>query len=79
MSVGGDNYNRLREADSNRIALSGRNIAVGNGYCDSAMFKTKQLDIAEFIYFDSALTIDQVKAVYLNSRQRMAERSLNLQ
>lgn len=77
--VGGDNYNRLREADSNRVALSGRNIAVGNGYCDSAMFKTKQLDIAEFIYFDSALTIDQVKAVYLNSRQRMAERSLNLQ
>lgn len=77
--VGGDNYNRLREADSNRVALSGRNIAVGNGYCDSSMFKTKQLDIAEFIYFDSALTIDQVKAVYLNSRQRMAERSLNLQ
>lgn len=77
--VGGDNYNRLREADSDRIALSGRNIAVGNGYCDSAMFKTKQLDIAEFIYFNSALTIDQIKNVYLNSRQRMAERSLNLQ
>lgn len=79
ISVSGSNYNMLREADSNRVNLSGRNIAVGNGYCDSAIFKTKQLDIAEFIYFDSALTIDQVKAVYLNSRQRMAERSLNLQ
>ncbi|CAM3445295.1 LamG domain-containing protein [Klebsiella variicola] len=79
ISVSGSNYNMLREADSNRVNLSGRNIAVGNGYCDSAIFKTKQLDIAEFIYFNSALTIDQIRTVYFNSRQRMAERSLNLQ
>lgn len=79
MNVGSNNYNRLREADSNRINLSGRNIAIGNGYCDSPIFKTKALDIAEFIYFNSALTTDQVKTVYSNSRQRMAERSLNLQ
>ncbi|MEA4652275.1 hypothetical protein VBQ74_04395 [Klebsiella pneumoniae] len=79
ISVGGDNYNRLREADQNRVNLSGRNISIGNGYCDSAIFKTKQLDIAEFIYFNSALTVEQIKNVYLNSRQRMAERSLNLQ
>lgn len=78
ISVSGNNYNMLREADSDRVKLSGRNIAVGNGYCDSATFKTKQLDIAEFIYFSSALTIDQIRTVYFNSRQRMAERSLNL-
>lgn len=79
ISVGGENYQMLREADSDRLILSGRNIAIGNGWCDNSMFKTKNLDIAEFIYFDHALSSQEVKNVYLNSRQRMSERSLNLQ
>nr|CAK6596883.1 tail fiber protein [Klebsiella phage vB_Kpn_K21lambda1] len=79
MGVGGEEYQMLREADADRLILSGRNIAIGNGWCDNAMFKTKNLDIAEFIYFDRPLSAQQVQAVYRNSRQRMAERSLNLQ
>ena len=78
LSVSGEHYQELREADSDKLILSGRNIAVGNAYCDVPMFKTKGLDIAEFIYFDSALSQQDVKNVYLNSRQRMAERSINL-
>lgn len=79
ISVGGENYQMLREADSDKLILSGRNIAVGNGYCDVSAFKTKGLDIAEFIYFNRALSSQEVKSVYLNSRQRMSERALNLQ
>lgn len=79
ISVGGEEYQMLREADADRLILSGRNIAIGNGWCDNAMFKTKNLDIAEFIYFDHSLSAQQVQAVYHNSRQRMAERALNLQ
>lgn len=79
ISVGGEEYQMLREADADRLMLSGRNIAIGNGWCDNAMFKTKNLDIAEFIYFDHSLSAQQVQAVYHNSRQRMAERALNLQ
>ncbi|EPC9411502.1 hypothetical protein ACR3SC_000597 [Klebsiella variicola] len=79
ISVGGEEYQLLREADADRLILSGRNIAIGNGWCDNAMFKTKNLDIAEFIYFDHSLSAQQVQAVYHNSRQRMAERALNLQ
>ncbi|MDZ0185838.1 hypothetical protein M3J08_28915, partial [Klebsiella quasipneumoniae] len=72
-------YQVLREADTDRLILSGRNIAIGNAYCDVSMFKTKGLDVAEFIYFDSALSMQEVNTVYLNSRQRMAERAINLQ
>ncbi|MBA7848892.1 hypothetical protein HV205_31460 [Klebsiella sp. RHBSTW-00465] len=79
ISVSGNDYQMLREADGDRLILSGRDIAIGNGWCDNAMFKTRNLDIAEFIYFDQALSAQQVKNVYLNSRQRMAERALNLQ
>ncbi|HFQ6966653.1 TPA: hypothetical protein ACHSNJ_000968 [Klebsiella pneumoniae] len=78
INIGGEDYQRLREADTDRLILSGRNIAVGNAYCDIPMFKTKGLDIAEFIYFDSALAQQDLTQVYLNSRQRMAERSINL-
>ena len=78
INIGGEDYQRLREADTDRLILSGRNIAVGNAYCDIPMFKTKGLEIAEFIYFDSALTQQDLAQVYLNSRQRMAERSINL-
>ncbi|MDG1643009.1 hypothetical protein [Klebsiella huaxiensis] len=79
ISVSGGDYQILREADDDRLILSGRNIAIGNGWCDNAMFKTKNLDIAEFIYFDQALSAQHIKDVYLNSRQRMSERALNLQ
>ncbi|MEH9051416.1 hypothetical protein ACL65W_25980, partial [Klebsiella pneumoniae] len=65
--------------DTDRLILSGRNFAVGNAYCNIPMFKTKGLDIAECIYFDHALSSQEIKSVYLNSRQRMAERSINLQ
>lgn len=78
ISIGSD-YQKLREADTDRLILSGRNFAVGNAYCDIPMFKTKGLDIAECIYFDHALSSQEIKSVYLNSRQRMAERSINLQ
>lgn len=78
ISIGAD-YQKLREADTDRLILSGRNFAVGNAYCDIAMFKTKSLDVAECIYFDHALSSQEIKSVYLNSRQRMAERSINLQ
>ena len=78
ISIGSD-YQKLREADTDRLILSGRNFAVGNAYCDIPMFKTMGLDIAECIYFDHALSSQEIKSVYLNSRQRMAERSINLQ
>ncbi len=78
ISIGSD-YQKLREADTDRLILSGRNFAVGNAYCNIPMFKTKGLDIAECIYFDHALSSQEIKSVYLNSRQRMAERSINLQ
>lgn len=79
ISISGEYYQVLREADTDRLILSGRNIAIGNAYCDVSMFKTKGLDVAEFIYFDSALSMQDVNTVYLNSRQRMAERAINLQ
>ena len=78
ISIGSD-YQKLREADTDRLILSGRNFAVGNAYCNIAMFKTMGLDVAECIYFDHALSSQEIKSVYLNSRQRMAERSINLQ
>lgn len=79
ISISGEYYQVLREADIERLILSGRNIAIGNAYCDVSIFKTKGLDVAEFIYFDSALSMQDVNTVYLNSRQRMAERAINLQ
>ena len=76
--VGDGYFQELREADMDRLILSGRNVAVGNAYCDVAAFKTKGLDIAEFIYFDHALSAEDVRNVYVNSRIRMAERSIDL-
>lgn len=76
--IGNGPWQELREPDSDRISLSGRNIAVGNGYCDVAAFKTKGLEIAEFIYFDRALMENEVTNVYNNSKIRMTERSINL-
>jgi hypothetical protein len=76
--VGDGYFQELREADTDRLILSGRNVAVGNAYCDVAAFKTKGLDIAEFIYFDHALSAEDVRNVYINSRIRMAERSIDL-
>ncbi|ENZ7981876.1 hypothetical protein ACHADD_000872 [Klebsiella pneumoniae] len=78
ISVGGNNYQKLREADSDRLILSGRTFAIGNAYCDVPMFKTKGLDIAECIYFDSALSQQDIQHVYQNSRQRMTERRISL-
>lgn len=79
MQIGDGKWQELREADSNRLILSGRNVAVGNAYCDVAKFKTKGLEIAEFIYFDHALTASEVENVYNNSQVRMAERAIDLQ
>ena len=78
ISISGD-YQKLREADTDSLILSGRNFALGNAYCDIAMFKTRGLDVAECIYFDAALSATDIQRVYQNSRQRMAERSINLQ
>ncbi|VUT16630.1 hypothetical protein SB6421_01547 [Klebsiella huaxiensis] len=79
ISVSGNDYQMLREADDDRLILSGRDIAIGNGWCDNAIFKTRNLDIAEFIYYDRALSAAELNSAYENSRQRMAERALNLQ
>ncbi|MEK6490057.1 hypothetical protein WNJ68_20620 [Klebsiella grimontii] len=76
--VGDDEFRELREADADRLILSGRNVAIGNAYCDISMFKSAGLDVAEFIYFDKALSAEELKNVYENSRQRMAERAINL-
>lgn len=78
IKIGNGYWQELREADSDKVSLSDRNIAVGNAYCDVASFKTKNLEIAEFIYFDRALLENEVNSVYNNSKVRMSERSINL-
>lgn len=50
--------------------LSGRTVAVGNAYYIDGSFYTA-FDVAEFIVFDKALSMDEMKAVYERSVVRL--------
>lgn len=51
-------------------------VALGNGYAAGAAGLSQQF--AEFILFDRALSIAELKAVYERTRQRMAMRGIDL-
>jgi len=67
----------LVENPTARSGLSGRNIGFGNCY---APFTTcdNSLEIAEAIIYNSALTEDQIRQLYLRSKTRMAVKGISI-
>jgi len=55
-----------------------KNIELGMSYNFSASYSLAEIEIAEFIYFDKALSFDELKSVFARSKIRMAKKGIEL-
>lgn len=74
---GGAAGNLVDEGNTGRGAARGVNIALGDVYYDTAAFSGR-IDVAELILWQSAKTRSEIEAIFLRSRDRLADRGIAL-
>lgn len=61
-----------------RDSISSKNIELGMSYNFSASYSTAPVEIAEFIYFEEALSVNEINSVIGRTAIRMAEKGITL-
>lgn len=75
--IGGQTATQVTTGTSKTPATTETKIAIGNAYFNTYSAQT-DVNVAEFIYFASALSVAQLDAVYARSRTRMENRGITL-
>ncbi|RLM12565.1 hypothetical protein BIY27_11415 [Gibbsiella quercinecans] len=76
--IGGQTPFEIREPDNKTRAMAENNLAIGNAYSNSANYKANPLHIAEAIFFDRALSVDEISLLYARRKQAMALRGIKV-